>query len=531
MRKEGRLLLTVVATLTVVTLLFFGDEILERSLETKASQLLGVPVEIDNLTLYLRGPAFSFDGLRVVNPENPRENLLELGQVTFFLAGPPLWKRKVLIQHIEINEIAFGTRRKHPARTTGLPPDRFWTPELSAQMQRFADRLDRALQPPRPFNLDSLVQTTPLRSITRLRQIRHRAELAFPPATLSPDETTSASNGHGRVPGAKARAMWQEVQAGLAQVDSLVEVDYADLLRATGYDSIRGTDLAVALYLPGIVEAVGRVAPWVHALRRHMPTTAELEHPRKVERPPRGVGQTIAFPVDDEQPAFFVRRITIQPPRRKKQTSRFDVLGFRKIKGEVSGLTSHAATYGYPMFFEIDVVMQQPRSYNVSGTVDHTTEFPNESVQFLAAGREILDVPFLARPYLPQSMRVLQGNFGATFAFSGESLEFTFGLSAPAFEFEWPTAEPADSLARAVRRTLERLPTFVALLKGYGPPENLTFLFDSNLAERLARTLESQRDPTVESLRQALRQALTRHVAAQKEETVQFIRARVESGE
>ena len=71
----------------------------------------------------------------------------------------------------------------------------------------------------------------------------------------------------------------------------------------------------------------------------------------------------------------------------------------------------------------------------------------------------------------------------------------------------------------------------MALLKGYGPPENLTFLFDSNLAERLARTLESQRDPTVESLRQALHQALTRHVAAQKEETVQFIRARVESGE
>ncbi|MFQ5991986.1 MAG: TIGR03545 family protein [Nitrospiraceae bacterium] len=100
----------VIGAVAVLWFLFI-DGIVERMIESQATQVVGAKVELDSADLSLVPAGLTLMRLQVTNPDKPMTNAVDVAHIALGLDGLQLLRRKVIIEEMKVDGVQFGTPR------------------------------------------------------------------------------------------------------------------------------------------------------------------------------------------------------------------------------------------------------------------------------------------------------------------------------------------------------------------------------------------------------------------------------------
>jgi uncharacterized protein (TIGR03545 family) len=112
------ILLVLVAGLVVFDLVF-KNRLAERALESALEGVFQAKVEVDDLHLKVLSASVTFDRVAVGDQARPTKNLFELGPAALDLSMAQLLRRKLVIQEMSAERLAWATDRSTPASLEG----------------------------------------------------------------------------------------------------------------------------------------------------------------------------------------------------------------------------------------------------------------------------------------------------------------------------------------------------------------------------------------------------------------------------
>ena len=103
----------VVAVVAIVLVWFLAvDAVVRRAIEIAGTRAVGARVDLAAADLSLFPTGLTLSGLAVTNPDAPMENAVEVGKMTMDLDPGYLIRRKVIVNNLEVEGLAFNTPRK-----------------------------------------------------------------------------------------------------------------------------------------------------------------------------------------------------------------------------------------------------------------------------------------------------------------------------------------------------------------------------------------------------------------------------------
>lgn len=99
----------------------FLDGIIESTIESKGSETLKTQLDIGSLSTSLFTPSASINKLELANRDNLMENALEIASIKFRLDGKRIFYKKIIIEEMAVEGIAFNKPRKTPAKAYKAP--------------------------------------------------------------------------------------------------------------------------------------------------------------------------------------------------------------------------------------------------------------------------------------------------------------------------------------------------------------------------------------------------------------------------
>ena len=107
------------AAIIIVFMLFLFDPLARIGLEKSLSYTLQSEVNIDDFSSSLSDLEVKISGVEVADKDKLTHNLVEVHSIGFDLAFGALMEKKVMIEELDIDALAFGTLRKIPAEPYG----------------------------------------------------------------------------------------------------------------------------------------------------------------------------------------------------------------------------------------------------------------------------------------------------------------------------------------------------------------------------------------------------------------------------
>src|ERR671914_1969310 len=156
----GPLLLLFLILILLVWL--FAEPVARDTTEEASTQLLGTEVNVGKLDLIPRQASVDLRALQIADPFVLTRNLVEADEIRLKLNPAALAEKKIVIEHLSLEGMRFGTQRKSPARP---PSGKGFTPQIYRAVQQWANQ----------FNV-------PLLSLTPIDTIR---QLALDPTQLT----------------------------------------------------------------------------------------------------------------------------------------------------------------------------------------------------------------------------------------------------------------------------------------------------------------------------------------------------------
>lgn len=455
MRRRGIFILLSSGLFIGIWAFFFGEQFIEAKIEQAASKILATKVEIDNLQIY-RDPAISFDKLRIVDPHNSGENLIEIGYTGFFLEARPLFYGKVIINELRFTDIQFWTprdsRNKTAATMLRLPP---W-------LSRIEDSLRRQIKTPpigallagEKIPADELVSLLDLKTLRHLEKIESQVDSTYKNCLDFLSETepsnpdmpgsgkNSANSRESRLRQAQRRANrdFGSLASDLSETDKQIELDLNNLRNKSLPLKIDPAWIGKMLYGDLAVQAIVEILRYVDLVRRTMPVAEQRLKNVKEKNPPRGVGQDIHFPIANSDPKFLIKKLVLRSPPNQKEAK--DKL---RVRGEISGLTSHPGIYNKMQKIEVSARYPNPRKYGIVATIDYTKDEPWEQFQLLGTGLDLFSFDLPDHPYLPNHVITDHGKLGGGFEITGDRINGRIGVTAIPAIFQFAKSSPGNS--------------------------------------------------------------------------------------
>lgn len=106
------LLLVVIGVLVVL----FAEPVAREATEDASTDLLGTQVDVRKLDLRPREIGADLWRIEVADPFNVNRNLVEAGSIHLTVDPEALAEKKLVVRHLTLRDLRFGTRRDTPAR-------------------------------------------------------------------------------------------------------------------------------------------------------------------------------------------------------------------------------------------------------------------------------------------------------------------------------------------------------------------------------------------------------------------------------
>jgi uncharacterized protein (TIGR03545 family) len=549
-RWKAILPLTVVLVLVVVGGLLFLDPAVRRGVEFAGTKAVGAKVDLRSADVRVLDGTVRFGGLAVTDPAKPMTNLFEAEELVFDVGIEPALEKKVVIDTMAVRGLRFGTAR---ATSGAIPRPQEPADDDPSAIRQAVDEWRSQVQVP-PIALSTLTQSVNVAAISAesLATVRAanvavafadtaRTQLLADLQALDPKPMIDSAEALAtRLRGASLRTLGlagvrtavsdtrrtlrdlEQMKVRLAAFEDDVKGDAKGLRqRLDAIPAARAQDYVYArslLQLPSFeiptigpqlfsslyADKVGEVMYWVRMAEKYVPPGLKRQTrpgPRRV----RASGTTVLFPKETTYPTFLTRLAELS----------LAIGGAGAAAGEYEaravGVTSQPAVYGAPTRFLVSRVagVAGPRDVRISGSLDHRTDVPRDSVTARMAG---VPLPALPLAGLGATVALNEGVSELDLVRVGDSLTGRWSWTSTRVAWTRDTLAQPRATTPAMRlvedglwNALSRLNTVELEARVSGTLRSPRLAIHTNLASAIAGALRAQLGEEVRRAEQQVR--------------------------
>jgi uncharacterized protein (TIGR03545 family) len=530
MRWKGLIALAViVAALILVTALFL-DRWIERGLEAAGEAVVGARVEIDGLDFRFSDLSIQWRRLQAADARQPMRNLFETGPAAFKMSPAALFRKRIVIDEMSLEEVVSGTPRtvsgalpkKPPKPKTGKPDflDKF----RSRMKNEIASMPVMKFDPDafrKKFNLDSLIAVAGIRTPGKVDSLKQDAALAVGRwdgfvKTFHPDEDLKKiqSDFQGlepqkikTIPEALAlvekvktsqkalsaisdtfNVRQKEVRADVGRitsypglVDGWIRDDYRSVAQKAQLPDLSVRSIAKMLAGGAIVSKADRYLGYYQTARKYLPKKSGKPEKKAV---PRLKGQDIHFADRHSYPAFLIRTIRVSG----RTGSSPDQPGVA-LRGEIRNVTSQPWVIGKPATVDLSGVAADSRSIAIQAVLDHVTETASDSFHVRFGNTSLNRVAMPDSKYLPAEIRTGKADFDLVLRFKEADFLGRFDMQAKDLGFDFGKPQSGDLFMEVVRGVIGRMNLVTLDVNAAGKGDDFLFNVDSNIDNLVSQEL------------------------------------------
>lgn len=515
--------------LAIITLLviIFAEPLVQDTTEEASTELLGTQVDVGKLDLHPRQSSVDLRVLQIANPFALTRNLLEADQIRLKLNPVALAEKKLVIEHLSLTGMRFGTDRKTPARPV---KGGGYAPQMLKAVEQWTKQFDVPVLSLTPIDTIRQLALDPGQLTTireaqalagRTDSIRKALDQGFQQLNIS-QTIDSARNLAERLSATDPKKLGVEgTRRAIASVQqTLREVDAAkkrveQLERSTRagvqllgqgtqvLDQARQKDLAFArslLKLPTFaapdigsaffgkvsIERFKQAVYWAELAQKYMPPGL-LPRPTPGPKRLRAAGLDIQFPKENEFPPFLLEQGTID----------FSIGGTSPVRGAYSGavrgLTSTPSLYGQPMVLSASrqAAGSALAGIDVHAIMDHVTSRTKDSASARLRG---IKLPSFEIPGVPFRVDPGTGTSNLDFSMKGGGTQLFGRWSIASQRVRW-AADTAgrrlNEIERLVWRVVSGLSNLEVVAELSGSMTSPSLSVRSNLDQAIADRLKA----------------------------------------
>jgi uncharacterized protein (TIGR03545 family) len=522
----------------------FAEPVARETTEEASTELLGTEVDLGKLDLLPRQASVELRALQIADPFVLTRNLIEADQIRLKLNPAALAEKKLVIEHLSLEGMRFGTQRKTPARS---PSGKGFTPQVYRAVQQWANQFNVPLLSLTPIDtvrqlvlnpaqLTTLKQAQAL--LARTDSTRHALEQGFQQLDIRPTIDSAralvqrlAATDPKRLGLEGTREAIHSVQQtlrdvaaarkrigsleqttrtavvvlsqGVQEVNQASQQDVAFAKSLLKLPTFSAPDIGNAFFGKVSIDRLKQAVYWAELAQKYMPPGL-LPRPTPGPKRLRAAGSTIEFPKAEEFPQFLLQQGSLD----------FSIGGTGPARGAytatVQGFTSTPALYGKPALVSVSrrAKGSTVALIDVGAVINHITSRTHDSVNARLRG---IKLPSFDLPGVPFRMTPGVGSSELVFSMRGSALSGRWAIRAN--QVSW-VADTAGRQANELEKLVWRV---------------ISGLHQLDLTAELGGTVSAPRLSIASNLDEAVAQRLKAVVGEQIERAERMARAKVDS--
>ncbi|MFP5386215.1 MAG: TIGR03545 family protein [Bacteriovoracia bacterium] len=527
-RYEAIVPVFVLSLLTYLYFTFYFDYHLKKVFEYVGTQVNGAEVNVDSVrTSFLLG-SFDLDTLQVTDPENPKFNSLQVGNVHFKYLWDALLRMKFVVDDASITNIQLMVPRSAPGRV--LPPEPAKPGKLAelqlevisqvknkykanvlsdlmeilqgggdyeAQIQKIRGELKsekraqamiedvKAKEEFWDKKVKELSDTQKLKEIeTTLNQVQKEKGIAKQAQSVKKltDLLKDVERRYKEINKA-SKTLESEVKQITnypKELQSLVQEDVASLKNRFSVPQIDFKDMAMHLFAGQFAEYIAKARKYKAVAEQYIPEKKKEEEavvPRK-----RAEGKYYEFPVKAGYPLFWLKRAAISSKGTKDSYS-------GQVNGELTNVTTSPKQIGKPIVLDMrgDFPASEIMGVKALLTADFTKEIGKQSALIQVNSFAVPAKMFVEDEKLKFGFKNAVGSstISATMSENKINMDWNSRLTQPNF-----LVETSNKVAREMLTNIVNNISFITIDgDARGTFSDLKLELRSNLGEELSQGL------------------------------------------
>jgi uncharacterized protein (TIGR03545 family) len=494
-RWKGLIAFAVAVLLIGLVWLLVVDAVVRKTIETVGTRTIGARVELADADLSLFPAGLRLTGLAVTNPDAPMENAVEIGRMQMDLDPGYLIRRKVIVNSLRLEGLAFNTARQTSGEVPGLSKKRAGKekPSFSETSKAALEKVCGAIKMPslsQP-DIEAILEKESLESLTAAADLKEKltAEKTKWERELGrlADEKTlqdyrnrinqlkNTGSSLSAILGAagEVRKLQADIQKDLdllksaqktfttdlkkyqQQVRQLADAPKKDLERLMNEYSLSPKGLAnlsQLIFGEKLCAWMQTGAAWYAKVRPHLdriPVNAEESF--QEQTPLRGKGQNIRFAERPPMPDFLIRSLKIDA-----------ALAVGKLTGKAENLTLEQDVLGRPATFAfLGREMQRIAALNLIGTADFVNpEAPKNSVNLTVKGLGLENLALTDEKFLPLALGHATGDLNLNLKTLSDALDADLAAEFHSVQFLTGGGDDAAPMVQAIQSALAGIKRF-----------------------------------------------------------------------
>ena len=471
------------------------DAVVRRIIETAGTRAVGARVDLDAADLSLFPTGLTLTGLAVTNPDAPMENAVEIGRMAMDLDPAYLIRRKVIVNQLQVEGLAFNTPRQTSGEVPKLAKQRAARKDSQvadaskAAVEKVCGKFSMpALEKP---DVKAILAKEPLESLAlaegldekiKAEQARWEKELErlADEKTIEDyqkriDKLTGSGGSLGAILGATGEV--QQLQADIQkdlkllksaqntftaeyksyqrQVRNLANAPEKDIRRIMDKYSLSPAGLAnlsQLIFGQRLCSWIETAANWYAKIQTYVgqvPGTADGATEEQV--PLRGKGRNIRFAETPPMPDFLIRDLKVDA-----------ALDIGKLTGKAENITPDQRILGRPTTFAfLGREMQQIASLNLIGTANFMEPgTPKSDARLIVKGLELKGLSLVDEGSLPLTLKQAAGDLDLNLETVGNVLDAVLKADFGTVEFTTGEGGKSTAMTAAIQSALAGVKNF-----------------------------------------------------------------------
>ena len=446
-RPVGAIVFLVLITAIALFWWLLADWLLKVSIESGGTKIVGARVELASADLTFSPLGFHLENLQITNPEQPMQNLVQLGQITGSLELMPLLMGQVIIDEMSATGVRLNTVRKTSGAVKKTAAD---SDSVSADAEK--SKLDLTAAKDKLPSVDDILARESLATLEKTKAFEERIKseradfeknLAALPAEaklkqheqrikeLTQSDIKSVEELNQRKQDLdklkndiladrnailKVRDQLKNAKGDLnQQYDALKKApaeDWDRLKSRYGLNAAGANNITGLLFGDNAQMWLNRLLAWAQQAQRLLPSDSGEDTPQPAQ-PQRGTGHFINFATTNPLPNFLVRKAEMGLE-----------LSAGNIDLEIKDATHQPDILGRPMrLHAAGTQLQNAKDITIDGVIDHVKpDVTKDTITWSLNSFKMVDVSISKNSSLPLTLTSALANFKGDIELKGQAL-------------------------------------------------------------------------------------------------------------
>lgn len=567
-KKKGIIRLKIVVPLIVflgIILIYFTlffDGNLRRGIEVAGGKIYGAEVNVAKIkTGFFRG-SFLLQGLQITDKENPAQNIIQVGNISFKFLWSALLRAKFVINEAVVTNIQAYVPRKKPGKIyiekekkesestaedeekksakkdpmeglseilAGFDPGsqlRNLKGELKAdkKIASLQNELDgkqkewkeKIAALPKSEEMQALTQRAkkikipknPLKAGKALKELKSIIK-------EGKNKVSTFKNG--------SKSVKEDIKRFKnisKEIDKIADQDLKDIQKKMKIPDIDNIDFSSQLFSKILKVDGKKLKKYFRMARKHLKSKKKGE--KKKVKKKKSIfaksrkGKNYRFPITTGYPRFWLKKSIISSEPGESPYS-------GKIRGKAIDITSSPATIKKPAIIKLDgdFSKQNISGVNVKMILDHTGEIPADNFNANVASYPVSQKMISDGPKVKFGLNKAQGQLSANALIKGENLKIEIKNLFKNVSYLIDT--PSKVLKEILTRATSSIPVIVIDAKATGTLDDIKWKIKSNLGNELNKGIKAQVKAKIEGTQKEIKNYIQNRIKGKKDKLMKNI--------